>query len=210
MGTTSEDDRRGAHWDAAYRGRGLHQLSWYQTEATRSLELIRGLGTAPAAAVVDIGGGASGLAGSLVDRGFTDVTVLDVSAVALAAARARLADGPPVTWVHGDVLTWQPARPYGLWHDRAVFHFLTAAADRGRYLRTLAAALEPGAGVVLGTFAEDGPEYCSGLPVSRYSPDGLVDILGPGVEPVATGRELHTTPSGSVQPFTWLAAHWRG
>lgn len=210
MDTMPVGEGRGTHWDAAYRSRGPHQLSWYQSEATRSLELIRGLGTAPATAVVDIGGGVSGLAGSLVDSGCSDVTVLDVSAVALAAARARLGDDAPVTWLHEDVLTWQPARPYGLWHDRAVFHFLTAASDRSRYLRTLAAALEPGAGVVVGTFAEDGPESCSGLPVARYSPDGLADVLGPVVEPVATSRELHTTPSGSDQPFTWLVARRHG
>jgi hypothetical protein len=131
--------------------------------------------------------------------------VVDVSAVALAEARGRTTAGGHVSWHLEDVRTWQPAAPFALWHDRAVFHFLTGEADRRAYVRTLRAALEPDGAVVMATFAEDGPEYCSGLPVRRYRAEELVDALGDGFRVQAVRRSLHTTPAGAVQPFTWVA-----
>jgi SAM-dependent methyltransferase len=169
-----------------------------------SLELIARLDVASDAAVLDVGGGASSLVDHLMERGFTDVSVLDVSEAALELGRRRVGAG--VKWFHEDLLSWRPARRYGLWHDRAVFHFLTEAADRDRYLNSLKAGLEPGGGLIMATFAEDGPEYCSGLPVARYAAIELLDLIGPGFRVIETRRELHVTPGGVTQPFTWVAA----
>jgi len=202
----TESPERATHWDAAYSSRGVEGVSWFQSTPTVSLELIGRLGVEASAAVVDVGGGASSLVDQLVAAGFADVTVLDVSEVALDVGRRRLGDRPGVSWLHQDVLVWQPDRRFGLWHDRAVFHFLTEEADRVRYLSTLAAAVGPNAGIVLATFAPDGPEYCSGLPVVRYSAEALAAVLGNRFTVVASRREVHTTPGGVAQPFTWVAA----
>lgn len=201
-----ETMHRARHWDAAYRDRGHRGVSWFEAEPKLSLELIGVLGISSDTAVVDVGGGASYLADRLVSRGFRDVTVLDVSEEALVEGRRRIGTEAAVSWLHDDVLTWHPRRRYGLWHDRAVFHFLTDPRDRKRYLDCLSAAIEPGGGVIVATFAEDGPEYCSGLPVSRYSATELSLTVGAWLEPVEVRRELHTTPWGTTQPFTWLAA----
>jgi len=175
-----------------------------------SLELIALLGTGRTAAVLDVGGGASPLVDRLVKAGFGDVTVLDVSTVALEEGRRRLGAVAGVTWLHQDVLTWRPSRRFALWHDRAVFHFLTDEVARARYLRTMAAALDSDAGVVMATFAADGPEYCSGLPVVRYSAEELGELLGERFQLVAARREVHRTPGGVGQPFTWVAGVMTG
>jgi 2-polyprenyl-3-methyl-5-hydroxy-6-metoxy-1,4-benzoquinol methylase len=170
------------------------------------MELIEMLGVSTDDAVIDVGGGASLLVDSLIGRGWSDVTVLDISHTALEAARERLGSDAPVTWLDQDLLTWSPERHYGLWHDRAVFHFLVDAAERETYLRVLRAAVAPGGSVILATFASDGPEYCSGLPVVRYSAEDLATILaGTDFEVVESRCEEHTTPGGAVQPFTWVA-----
>ncbi len=204
MGTSSE---RSGHWDEAYRSRGVEGVSWFEAEPAASLAMIGLLGVEPTAAVVDVGGGASLLVDRLVGAGFVDVTVLDVSTHALDEGRRRLGPRSEVTWLHEDVLAWRPGRRYGLWHDRAVFHFLTDEADQERYLATLEAAALPGAGVVLATFAPDGPDHCSGLPVARYSAEALAATLGELVTVVTTRREVHITPAGVRQPFTWVAGH---
>jgi trans-aconitate methyltransferase len=197
------------HWDAAYAKSGVRGVSWYQADASVSLELFDALGVGPDSAVVDVGGGASVLAERLVARGFSDVSVLDVSAEALAEARSRAGDGSPIRWLHDDLLLWRPERRFDVWHDRAVFHFLVAPADRGRYLETLLAALRPGGAVVLGTFAADGPDHCSGLPVARYSTEDLTELLEADFELVETRREKHVTPAGVMQPLAWVAARLR-
>jgi hypothetical protein len=155
---------RSRHWDDAYSTRGTQGVSWFQHEPTVSLELIDSLGLDRATPVVDVGGGASVLADRLLGAGFTDISVLDVSEVALNDARRRIGDTESVQWLHEDLLSWSPARRYGLWHDRAVFHFLTDEDDQNVYLETMRSALLPGGSLVLATFAEDGPERCSGLP----------------------------------------------
>jgi SAM-dependent methyltransferase len=170
------------------------------------LELVQSLGAERTTSVIDIGGGASLLADRLVSAGFVDVSVLDISDTALQIGRARLGDAAPVTWLCEDLFLWRPTRRYGLWHDRAVFHFLTDRNDRDLYLRLLGTTIEPDGAVVIGTFAADGPERCSGLPVARYSPEALTELLSAGFRVAATGRELHSTPGGVVQPFTWIAA----
>jgi len=201
---------REEHWDAAYRSRGARGVSWFQAEPVMSLQMIQALGIDPTTAVIDVGGGASSLVDHLVADGFLDVSVLDLSDVALDEGRARLGVGGAVTWLHQDILTWRPIRRFGLWHDRAVFHFLTEQVDQETYLAALADALEPGSGLVLATFAPEGPEFCSGLPVARYSTKQLLARLGEGFVAVEERREEHVTPAGVIQPFSWLAARRDG
>lgn len=205
MDTTEID--RAQHWADVYTSRGATQVSWYQAAPTQALELIDSTaGLNPELPAVDVGAGASRLVDALLARGFTDLTALDVSDDGLAHSRARLGtDAQRVRWTVVDVLDWAPDRRFGLWHDRAVFHFLTDPADRARYRELLETALAPGALVVIGTFAVDGPESCSGLPTVRYRPDELAAALGPGLRVVAERREEHVTPWGAVQPFTWVA-----
>lgn len=191
------------HWDGWYADHGDEGVSWYQASAAMSLDLVEALGVDPATAVIDVGGGASPLAGELLARGWRDVTVLDLSAAALATAAASMPAGAPVTWVHADVLGWEPPRRYGLWHDRAVFHFLVSPADQAAYASLLRSALDPGGFAIVGTFAADGPEQCSGLPVARWDAPALAGVLGLTV--VTERREVHTTPWGASQPFTWIA-----
>lgn len=193
------------HWDDAYRRRGARGVSWYQSVPTVSLELVGRLAVDRADPVVDVGGGAGVLVDALVAGGFEDVTVLDVSAVALDEARSRIGDPPGVHWVRGDIVGWHPSRRYRLWHDRAVFHFMVDDVDRSAYMKALREGLAPGGAVVMSTFAPDGPRTCSGLPVARYSAGELALAIGEDFVVEATRSERHTTPDGTVQPFTWVA-----
>lgn len=203
--TTGSDTR---HWDDVYDRVGADRVSWYQTDAAISAELISAAGDArgagPVRSVVDVGGGASVLVDELLDTGVEDVTVLDLSAQALDVARQRLGSrAGAVRWHNQDVRYWRPARRFDVWHDRAVFHFLTEPADRDAYRSVLRDALEPRGHVVIGTFAADGPTHCSGLPVARYGPAELAAQF-PGMRTVEDRRVEHVTPSGAIQPFTWL------
>lgn len=192
-----------AHWDGVYRGRPADQVSWFQTEPRVSLRLVRQALLGRRGAVLDVGGGTSTLVDALLAEDLADVTLLDVSATALATTVQRLA-GRTVEAVCADLLDWQPGRRYDVWHDRAVFHFLTRAADRAAYAERLAAALAPGGAAVIGTFAEDGPTSCSGLPTMRYDPVTLAATAGPGLTLEHAEREEHRTPGGAVQSFTWV------
>jgi hypothetical protein len=195
---------RAKHWDRVYETRGPSEVSWYEPVPQLSMELIGEVGITTDTPVIDVGGGESLLVDSLLAAGFEDLTVLDVSDVALADGRSRV--GPtPVRWVEADVLAWQPDRRYGLWHDRAVFHFLVEPSDRVAYSSALRAGTTAGSAVVVGSFAPDGPESCSGLPVVRYSAGELIEAIGEDFEVMAAREELHRTPSGGVQPFTWVA-----
>jgi hypothetical protein len=199
---------RAAHWDEAH-AQGDATRSWYQPQPVMSLRMLDAAGVTSADSLIDVGGGASVLAGALLDRGFGDVTVLDISSTAIGYARERL--GPragAVHWLTEDLLTWQPTRIWNVWHDRAVYHFLTAAADQDRYRRALDAATQPGAAAVFGSFAPDGPPYCSGLPVARHSAAELAAQLD-GWTLVSQSSEEHRTPAGVVQPFTWAALRRR-
>jgi SAM-dependent methyltransferase len=208
-GTTGGADARLSHWTSVYATREADEVSWYQAQPETSLEVIAGLGVGLDAAVIDVGGGASFLADRLVERGYTDLTVLDVAMTVLEWNRRRLPADSPVTLLRQDVLTWQPARLYDLWHDRALFHFFVADGDRSRYLDTMHAALRPGGIAIVATFAPDGPDHCSGLPVSRYSADDLACLFGEFFLPVASRREEHATPGGVRQPFTWYVGRRR-
>jgi SAM-dependent methyltransferase len=198
-------DQRARHWEEVYRGSDPDAVSWYQPEPVVSLELVDLLGVTPEAGVLDIGGGASVFVDRLLARGFADLTILDISDAAIRASRQRVGNDPRVAWITEDLLSWEPTRPYDLWHDRAVFHFL-AGGEVDSYRNVMRLAVAPGGSVIMATFAPDGPERCSGLPVTRYSADELGAVLGGGFQVVEHRREVHTTPSGAVQPFTWIAA----
>jgi len=196
---------RRRHWERRYSDAGATGVSWYEPEPTMSLALVDRLRLPLTAGVIDVGGGASLLVDKLLARGYTDLSVLDLSSTALEIARHRVGDSAPVRWLREDITTWQPARQYALWHDRAVFHFLIDAASRARYLEVMRQAVGPEGAVIMATFATDGPERCSGLPVARYGAGELEELLD-GFAMVATGREEHITPGGVVQPLTWIAA----
>lgn len=189
------------HWEKVHAAGIDPQRSWYQERPQVSLDLIDRAGIGPAARVVDIGAGASRLVDCLHARGHRDLTVLDLSDAALAQSRARLGDAPGITWVAADVLDWTPPQLYDLWHDRAAFHFLTDAVDRRTYVATLRRALRPGGHAIIGTFAPDGPERCSGLPVMRHDAASLQAELGPEFTLVHALRHDHRTPSDAVQRF---------
>ena len=202
MSASTSRDRQ-AHWDDRYRTIGSEHVSWYEAEPKLSLELMDLVGASPTLSVIDVGGGASNLCGDLVHRGFSDVTVLDVSEKALRAAKDHMSDPDDVTWVQSDLLGWAPTRRWDIWHDRAVFHFLTESDDRETYRKLLRGAVAPGGVVLITTFAPDGPERCSGLPVQRYSLATLAARFGEDFSPIEERREHHRTPGGAVQEFAW-------
>ncbi len=195
---------RQAHWETVYSQKHEDELSWHQPSPAASLELLDHVGLHADASVADIGAGTSRLVDSLLARGLGDITLLDMSGAALDATRARLgAAGASVSWTVADVTRWQPARRFDFWHDRAVFHFLTAPEDRAAYIARLRDSLKTGGHAVIATFALDGPEKCSGLPVMRYAPQTLAETLGAGVDLIAERRHLHQTPWGSTQAFQY-------
>jgi trans-aconitate methyltransferase len=192
------------HWEEIYRTRPADGVSWYQPTPEPSLRALGQLAVPATAALVDVGGGASSLVDQLLARGWVDLTVLDISAPALEVARARLgAAADAVRWVVADVTAWRPEKTYAVWHDRAVFHFLTAPEQRAAYRAALTAGTAPGSAVIMATFAPDGPERCSGLPVQRYAAAALAAELGPAFALVRDWREEHRTPSGGRQWFQW-------
>jgi len=197
------------HWESVYRKRDPVEASWFQAEATLSLTLIRD--TAPASAVVlDVGGGSSTLVDGLLAAGYHGITVLDISSAALDHARRRL--GPAaleVNWLVADILTAVlPQHGIDVWHDRAVFHFLTSAADRERYVSQVKGAMRAGGVVLVATFAADGPTRCSGLPVARYSTGELHKQFGPDFRLIESRREEHVTPQGVVQSFVYCLCRY--
>lgn len=196
------DTARQAHWENVYTTRGEKEVSWFQENPAPSLDLISLTGLSDEAAIIDIGGGASRLVDDLVTRKFRRLAVLDLSAAALTAARKRLGDrGADVQWVVADVTKWEPTQTYDLWHDRAAFHFLTQHADQSAYVDRLKKALKPGGYFIIGTFAPDGPERCSGLPIVRHDASTLATILGKDFVLIATRRHDHATPWGAIQRF---------
>jgi trans-aconitate methyltransferase len=197
-----------AHWNHVYESRESDALSWFEPEPTTSLELLDELAIVPDDAVLDIGAGESLLVDRLTARGFHDLTILDLSATALAVTLARV--GPHVvTAIDADVTTWRPARRYDVWHDRAVLHFIGPPRVHD-YVETMHSALSPGAKVVIGVFAPDGPTTCSGLEVTRYDAEDLTQLLGNGFDVVAARRARHVTPWGAEQSFQWVAAVRKG
>ena len=196
-----ENDRRD-HWEKVYVEKSDLDLSWFQEVPSTSLELAEHARINSASVVIDIGGGTSRFAECLIEKGVRDVSVLDLSQSALDANRSRLGPrGKDVTWLVADITTWKPERQYDLWHDRAVFHFLVKEEDRAAYLHCLNKAVKAGGHAIIATFAPDGPEKCSGLPVERYSPESLSVTLGETYELLEHSFDVHVTPRGSEQRF---------
>jgi len=195
-------DGRQSHWENVYTTKGETEVSWFQESPAPSLALIAETGAAPTSAIIDIGGGASRLVDHLIEQGFCDVTVLDLSAAALDTARARLGQrAGRAHWLVADATNWQPSRTYDVWHDRAAFHFLTDAGDREAYIARLRQGLKIGGHVIMATFALDGPEKCSGLPVERYDVARLGQTLGSKFNLLRSQSDDHATPWGSQQRF---------
>jgi ubiquinone/menaquinone biosynthesis C-methylase UbiE len=199
------------HWDKVYGGRPDDTLSWFVRLPALSLALIESCGIGRDAAVIDIGGGASTLTDALLQQGYSDLWLLDISATALAVSRRRLgADAERIRWVESDVVHADlPESRFDLWHDRAVFHFFVDPAERKAYVKTALRAVKPGGSLIMATFAEDGPEQCSGLPVARYDADSLAAQFGDACELLATEKEAHRTPAGKVQQFRYCVLRRR-
>ena len=212
--TTSgpEQDKRGVtismsgktHWQRVYGEKEPTEVSWYQPVPEKSLQLIRSTGIAKDEPILDAGGGASTLVDHLLNDGHTDISVLDVSGKALERSRARLGDSAgAITWIESDVTEFEPSRQHALWHDRAVFHFLTRPDDRDKYIEVVCRALQPKGYLVLATFGPQGPRRCSGLDVKRYGVDELQNLLGSRFDLCGHELEEHETPMGSTQQFLY-------
>lgn len=192
------------HWDAVYSKKTEAELSWHQDDPSVALELMKKAGLATTSSVIDIGAGTSRLMDRLLDLGLTDLSALDLSENALAAARARLGErGKSVKWIVADITRWEPTQTYDIWHDRAVFHFLVNPTDQIAYIQRLSRSVGPGGYAIMATFALDGPEKCSGFPVARYSPASLAETLGQAFSLVDHQFHLHETPWGTPQSFQY-------
>ena len=192
------------HWEKIYSERDPTAVSWYQENPARSLILIEETRVPADAPIIDIGGGASRLVDRLSELGYRAITVLDLAPQALGHAQERLGErARDIIWIAGDVLEHSFAHTYAVWHDRAVFHFLTEAKDRARYVAQLESSVEPGGHVIIATFSPDGPAMCSGLPVQRHSPESLTASLGASFDVVDFQEEAHHTPSGKTQHFLY-------
>lgn len=200
MSATSQN-----HWDKVYRTKPPDAVSWYRAHLERSLELIESVAPDRSAAIIDVGGGESTLVDDLLAKGYRNITVLDISPTAIEVARKRIGDlARQVTWLTADVTQAAiPHRYYDVWHDRAVFHFLTAAEQRAAYVRQVAESMKPGGHVIVATFGPEGPEKCSGLNVVRYDADSLHDEFGAHFRLVESATELHQTPFGTTQQFLY-------
>jgi SAM-dependent methyltransferase len=194
-----------SHWENVYQSKAVTSVSWYQAEPMLSLDLIHRIAPDANVPIIDVGGGASVLVDGLVAAGYRDLTVLDLAASALDIAKARLgAAAAGVRWMEANALTVElPMAHYGVWHDRAVFHFLTSRADRVRYVEQAHRAIRPGGHIIVASFAPDGPARCSGLEVMRYSPSAMHAEFGTGFTLLTSTPEEHHTPSGAVQRFVY-------
>jgi 2-polyprenyl-3-methyl-5-hydroxy-6-metoxy-1,4-benzoquinol methylase len=194
-----------SHWNNIYSTKPADAVSWFQEHASQSLGMIHDTEIPLSASIIDVGGGASTLVDDLLANGYANLTVLDLSAAALAATKLRLgAAGHAVHWLEADITkATLPADTYDLWHDRAVFHFLTSADDRRAYVTAVLRTVKPEGHVIVATFAEDGPTQCSGLPVVRYSAGQLHAAFGASFTLVKHEKVEHRTPSGTLQQFVY-------
>jgi SAM-dependent methyltransferase len=196
---------RKAHWQKIYEEKDASDLSWFQAEPAISLELINNCDLALSEPVIDVGGGASVLVDRLLHRGYSRLVVLDISAAALATSRRRLGiDADRIEWIESDITAFAPGQQFALWHDRAVFHFLTDSDDRKSYVAVLKQALRPGGHLIVASFATGGPEKCSGLPIVQYDSKTLLAELGSDFRLVEERTERHVTPAQSIQEFAYF------
>lgn len=201
----ASDDTTVGHWDAAYSA-GDTNRSWYQPHAQASVEAIQAVGTV-SDTVIDVGGGASTLVDDLLDAGYRELTVLDVSNEGMQIARDRLGQrSDHVRWLVEDITTWRADQVFDLWHDRAVLHFLTTALQQSAYREAMLQATHPGSTVVIGVFGPNGPPQCSGLDVVHFDETKIKQLLGPDFAIISQERREHTTPSGNAQEFLWTSA----
>lgn len=193
------------HWENVYQTKASDAVSWYCEHLAKSLELIKQSVSSNAASIIDVGGGHATLVDDLLDEGFTNISVLDISATAIDTSKKRLGDrASQVTWLVGDITNIAlPAQQYDVWHDRAVFHFLTEREQREAYVKQVARSVKLGGYVIVATFAKDGPEKCSGLDVVRYDTDTLHDEFGTRFELIGSATELHQTPFNTTQQFLY-------
>jgi 2-polyprenyl-3-methyl-5-hydroxy-6-metoxy-1,4-benzoquinol methylase len=192
------------HWEDVYRKKKVDEVSWYQARPGLSLRMIAAANLARDAAIIDVGGGASLLIDNLITQGYTNLSVLDISGESLKCAKERIgSSGQNVQWIESNITDFNPQQKFQFWHDRAVFHFLTNPDERARYLEVMNRSLASGAYAMIATFAPDGPEKCSGLPVQRYSHESLQQILGPACKMVLQEQETHLTPAGGQQKFIY-------
>ncbi len=193
------------HWENVYTKKSADTVSWFQPHAEKSLSIIQNMNVSKDVNILDVGGGASTLVDDLLAQGYKNLSVLDLSASALNVAKQRLGDSAKkVTWLEEDVTKLNLEKhSIGVWHDRAVFHFLTDELDRQRYVETVLKAVKPSGFVIIATFAEDGPKECSGLPVQRYSAEGIHNEFGSPFELLGHEKESHQTPSGLQQHFVY-------
>jgi trans-aconitate methyltransferase len=196
---------RKTHWEKVYDSNSPREVSWYQNEPTLSMRLIDHTQIANDAPIIDVGGGTSKLVDNLLDADYSNISVLDISDSALQHARKRLADkAAEIEWYNEDITGFNPPHRFALWHDRAVFHFLTSQDDRNKYLNVLKQSLEPGGHVIIMTFAVGGPQKCSGLEIMQYDEEKLMVEFGQEFELLETGHQGHVTPAGSEQKFAWF------
>lgn len=190
------------HWEGIYQTKKVDEVSWYQLRSEQTLRLIDSAKLDPKARIIDVGGGTSSLVDCLLERGYKNLSVLDVSEKALTTVKERLDRKTEVVeWIISDILDFQPHKKFDFWHDRAVFHFLTNPKEREKYLEVMSGALNIDAYVLISTFGPEGPEKCSGLPVQRYDSDSIQHTLGSGYQLLSTEQEIHLTPWGSHQQF---------
>ena len=195
---------RKTHWERVYATESPHEVGWFQPQPTVSLRLIESAGVPLDAGIIDVGAGASTLVDELLERGYGDVSVLDVSRSGVQHIKRRLGErAEQVQWIEADVTGFHPERRWDLWHDRAVLHFLTDPADRLGYRRALEQGVAPGGHAIVATFGPEGPKRCSGLEVVRYSPATLSAELGDAFELREARGEDHLTPTGVVQHFIY-------
>ncbi|MCX2739629.1 class I SAM-dependent methyltransferase [Pontibacter anaerobius] len=201
-----ENLSRKTHWEKVYQTKQLDKMGWYQAVPATSLELISQFKLPKTAKIIDIGGGDSLLVDHLLDLGYQHLTVLDISAASLERAQQRLGQrAGKVTWIEADAATFRLTEKYDLWHDRAAFHFLTDERETENYINTARQSINPGGALVIGTFSEQGPSTCSGLPVQQYSEKSLTDRFGMHFEKITCKHTDHTTPSGNIQNYLFCS-----
>ena len=204
-------EERKSHWEGVYGDKRSTEVSWYQEVPVMSLELVSGVTTSLDDAILDVGGGASTLVDHLLDAGYSDVTVLDISSGAFSQSQQRLGERADIPhWLVSDITRFEPQREYQLWHDRAVLHFLTNSEDRRSYVAVLKQALAPGGHAIISTFGPEGPLKCSGLEIRRYTIEMLAELLGPEFELQSHKLENHLTPMGATQQFLYSCWTRRG
>jgi ubiquinone/menaquinone biosynthesis C-methylase UbiE len=193
------------HWEKVYTSKTNKEVSWFQEHAQLSLKLILDANIPKSASIIDVGGGASTLVDDILANGYEHITVLDLSGAALVTAKTRIgAHASDIKWLEADILDVElPTNAYDVWHDRAVFHFLTSKDQRHAYLKKVLQAVKPGGLIIVATFAEDGPTQCSGLPVMRYSANDLHSEFGEPFELLGHEKESHHTPRGNEQKFVY-------